>query len=109
MNARKIKISHHTGEGACTHCGYPLYVGDAALTDDHGVYCSRTCEKKNNATVCTSCGVRFGSEIDAEDPEMAGTCKGCAGHLTEMRTRGNHGVTRTNESHNPEDWTITPR
>jgi hypothetical protein len=39
------QIEHHTEEGACEHCGYPLYVGDAMYYFRNGraIYCTREC------------------------------------------------------------------
>ena len=46
MNTRNYKITHHTGEGPCPHCGCPLYVGDTAHELDDGEaagFCSVAC------------------------------------------------------------------
>lgn len=36
-------ISHHTEEGQCNYCGYPMYVGDCAIACNGEMYCSHKC------------------------------------------------------------------
>lgn len=41
------EIGHHTGEGGCMECGYPMYVGDKTLYTDAGdQFCSKACMVK---------------------------------------------------------------
>jgi hypothetical protein len=40
----KDKIRHHSYEGDCGRCGYPLDVGDTATyTEDDRMFCSSAC------------------------------------------------------------------
>jgi hypothetical protein len=41
-----IRIKHHLGEGACKHCGSPLYVGDRAVLVGGDLACSNRCARK---------------------------------------------------------------
>ena len=51
MTLRRSKVGHHTGEGACTYCGCPLYVGDTAYDNDNGAYCTRSCARDHSHRV----------------------------------------------------------
>lgn len=45
--------------------------------------------------------------MDAESTQRPGYCVGCDNHITEMERRSvGDIVVRTNESHNPNDWTF---
>ena len=43
----RYRINHHTFEATCGWCGCPLYVGDWAFEYVGGVYCSKTCCRKD--------------------------------------------------------------
>lgn len=44
---RRFIIAHHSEEGVCEHCGWPLDVGDGAyLSDGEHMACSRGCAER---------------------------------------------------------------
>ena len=43
----RYRINHHTEEAICCYCGCPLYVGDWVFEYVGGVYCSKTCCRKD--------------------------------------------------------------
>jgi len=65
----------------------------------------------DNPGQCKHCKAWFtrrvpGDEASSRDLEHPEYCAGCAGHLFGDSDRGPTMVVRTNESHDPNDWTF---
>jgi hypothetical protein len=43
----RYRINRHTEEAICAYCGCPLYVGDWVFAYVGGIYCSKTCCRKD--------------------------------------------------------------
>ena len=42
----KFKVTHWTGEDACSNCGWPVELGDWAVEHEGMFFCSKKCAKE---------------------------------------------------------------
>jgi hypothetical protein len=81
----KYTIADRTEETDCNNCGWPLYVGDTAYSDEgeQHVFCSRACQQQRHnrgmgrtlsialmlvLVLCASVSAQQGTRITEDDP-----------------------------------------